>query len=184
MMMAASKRNPRREASAMYAFSERDEPPVERPAFLHSQPGETRRCTAIRIGDAARIEPAKAVRSLVARYVRMPVQDHIAIGGSPPRGDVLEMEPYAFAFEPQHERPAGMIVIVAQHDAQRRAELLDLHQRLRRANITEMPDLVSTGQEPWKFRRVAVVRVSKDCDAHDGIHGRTHISGRLTMGAA
>ena len=83
-----------------------------------------------------------------------------------PRGDVDEVTADALAGERELEGPGGVPVVIARDDLQGRAELFEFDQRFRLADISEMPDLVRRAKQARQARRVTVVGIGKDGDAH------------------
>ncbi len=62
-----------------------------------------------------------------------------------------------------------MLLVVADHDVQRHAETLEFDQCRPLAHVAEMPDFVGAGEPLRELRRVAVVRVGDDGNAHAAI---------------
>ena len=144
--------------------------PCQLPAFqfapLHCKPGKTWRSALARTGDATGIEPAHAPNEFVARRVGVTMQDIANTGWQTARGNMREKKMHPLTLQFQGHGPARVTVAVAQDDAQRRTQLLELGERRRIAHIAEMPDLIRPAQPPRQRRRVAVMGIGKNRDAH------------------
>jgi hypothetical protein len=57
--------------------------------------------------------------------------------------DVYEVETHSVAHEVHRQRPGGLVVVVAEYDADWPSQLLELSQDLGIAHVAEMPDFVS-----------------------------------------
>src|SRR3569833_891385 len=140
--------------------------PRRDPAFFDRHPGDAGRRAAIGSRDATRIEKTNSVDRLIARHVRVSVQDHIRLPRWTRGRNVNEMKTNSVAFEVEGQWPTPTVV-VAEYDVQRRPELLELHQCRRIANIAEVPNFIrvfqSFGQARWK----AIGCVRDDGDPHE-----------------
>ena len=72
----------------------------------------------------------------------------------------------ARALQPQLPRPATVRLVVAEHDVQRFAQLLELSQGRRFADVAQVPDFVGVLEPRRQLRRITVVGVRDDGDAH------------------
>jgi len=93
------------------------------------------------------------------------VQEQVASRRRDGGRDVDEVAAGAGDFAFQGERPV-VVVVVAEDDVQRFAELLERGENVGRANVAEVPDFVRMGDAGRELRREAVVCVGDYCDAH------------------
>src|SRR5258708_34867375 len=93
------------------------------------------------------------------------VQHDRDTGRRPRWRDVREKKFPPLALEPQLERPEIVPFVVAEHDMERPARVLERHQCGWVAHIPEVPDLVGILQPRRQFRRESVVGVGDDRDA-------------------
>jgi hypothetical protein len=72
---------------------------------------------------------------------------------------VDEVAAHAKDFAVDGERPAKIKIVVAEHDVERLAELLEACKDARRADVAEVPDFVGAGDAREESRREEVVGV-------------------------
>lgn len=124
----------------------------------------------VRPSDTAGIEEQHITASFIPRDVCVAVQQNIYICRWLARRDVNQAKANTISFHIHSERPLQIAVAITTHDQRWRPQRLDCFEQMWRADIAEMPDLVSPGSQRVEFRRQVVVRVCKDQDAQRSSH--------------
>ena len=76
-----------------------------------------------------------------------------------------EAEAQAVASQVRDERPLGVGVAVSAHEGERRPEVLQPHDQMRRADIAQVPDFICTLGERLEIFGQMIVRIGEDEDA-------------------
>ncbi len=137
-----------------------------KPSVFDDEPGKTGGRSAVRTGDAARIQPAYSSSiGFVARHVRMSVQHHLGTRRRPLRWNMHEVKTHALTLEIQGQRPRVRIAI-AGDDREGALQFFERAERRRRTDVAEVPDFIRLTEPSRQVRRIPVVRVRNDGDPH------------------
>jgi len=104
--------------------------------------------------------------ALESRHMRVPVQQQIDALRRHGRWNVNEMDLETLNFECELEGPFGMLVAIAADKSKRPAERTQSFDDGRGADIPEVPDFITFGQQARQVCRQTVVSVSEHGDEH------------------
>ena len=130
------------------------------------QPGERRWCTMVRLADGAGVEMPHLADRFVAGHMGMPVQSKLGAGWHHRDRFVGEEKSVASAGQSQALRTQPARIAIAAHGMHRRSEPAQLLEDVRAANVTEVPNLVRSGEMGPHGGGKMVVGVGNDRDAH------------------
>src|SRR5947208_12372825 len=144
-------------------------------SIRYFQPGNTWRRAAIRPGHAAGIEKQNTTASVIARNVRMGVQENIYIIRRMIGWNVLQSEFQTASQKINDKRPLKIGIAISAHDDHARSNRPQLIKNRFRANVAKMPDLNSIFGYLPHVRRQTIVRVSENEDAPN-FRMRSHVA--------
>jgi hypothetical protein len=98
--------------------------------------------------------------------VDVSVQKNLGTLRRPGGRNMREMKLHPFAFEIERHRPFEMRIAISQNDVQRDAEAGKFVERFGRADVAKVPKLIGAAEQRRKTRRISIVRVRKNRDAH------------------
>ena len=130
------------------------------------------RRAAIWARDAAGIQEAHAADHLVARHVRVAMQENVRTSRRHFRRDVDQVEADAVSLQMFGERPRAFAIAISADDDYWRAKVAHALQKVRRTNVAEVPDFIHACRELGKLRREVIMRVREDEDAERLAHAR------------
>ena len=118
---------------------------------------------------------------MVARHMGVTMENEIHTGRRGTGRNVFEVDPEAFQFKVESQRPFFVGVTVSPHKTQREAHRAEDFQDRRGADVAEVPDLICAGEFCRQSRRHAVMGIGEDGDAHGG---RWRVPARPDRGGA
>ena len=94
------------------------------------------------------------------------MQNNIDIMGRNIRRNMFQPKSQTAANKIDNQRPLGITVAVSSHDRDWRADRANLIQNYFRANVTQMPDLISLARKIDNFLRQLVMSVRNNENSH------------------